>query len=115
MPRSEMAWIHPAHLPDGQCSARRCASWLPRAARGPKAGSADAGSTLLFAGAGARRSKPAGNEDLADVLSGMLAHAVLVTGDDICGWLEGLDLVDRAPPWPEASDDHTFPEVQVSS
>jgi hypothetical protein len=29
-----------------------------------------------------------------------------VTGDDMPG-LEGLDLVDRAPPWPEASDDHT--------
>src|SRR5262245_45358257 len=119
------------------------------------------------------QSKPAGNEDLADVLSGVFADAVecigtgpqhrprqvvwvpldlgveevdggflgpqelvgivevlpglpdrplgvvvelpvLVTGDDMPG-LEGRDPVDRVPPWPEASDDHTLCEVQVRS
>src|SRR5262245_43667858 len=31
---------------------------------------------------------------------------VLVTGDDVPGF-QGLDLVDRAAPWPEASNEHT--------
>jgi hypothetical protein len=54
---------------------------------------------------------PAPVPGLRDRPLGVVVPLVLVTADDMPG-LEGRDLVDRVPPWPEASDNHTFPRYR---